>query len=267
MAKPFFKWVGGKAGLVPQLVPLLPSDYATRRHVELFVGGGALFFAMEPKTALLNDINGRLINTYKAVLANPGSVIQGLRRLIKTHSSENYYKRRDQYNGDPKLSHRQKASLFLYLNKTCYNGLYRENRGGGFNVPCGRYKTLNVDADAIRDAACVLAYRAQLRNLPYRYLLDDLGEDDFIYLDPPYDGTFTSYSKTAFGEEQQRSLAEDFVNLSNKGASVMLSNSDTPLIRQLYRGFNTTEVQAPRAVNSKGSGRGAVTELVIRNYG
>ena len=278
VAKPFFKWAGGKASLVPQLLPLLPKDVDKRRHVEPFLGSGALFFAREPKSALLADANQVLINTYQCVWEQPSVVIQKVRVLIKSHSEERYYKRRDLFNRPTTIL--RKSVLFLYLNKTCFNGLYRVNAEGKFNVPIGRYKKIVLDEDAIRAASRVMRANwggkrfepndttMRIVQMDFVHTADFVDKDDFVYLDPPYDGenSFRSYTGSGFDGKEQMRLARVFHQMSGYGAKVMLSTSDTPLIRELYKGLDFTVVSARRSVAASGAKRKQVSELVIRNY-
>lgn len=277
MAKPFFKWAGGKAALVPRLAELLPDDYRERRHVEPFLGGGALFFALEPKTALLSDINYPLVEAYRTVARDPEYIIRGLKRRLREHSKDReldragrlFYRSRERFNSGGCRSTGELALLFLYLNKTCFNGLYRENRNGEFNVPLGDYKELRVDAEAILDASRVLrATGVTVRKTGYAGVIGDVRSKDFVYLDPPYYDVFSSYASNGFDVLDQKILSSVFKNLSSiPRIKLMLSNSDTPLIRELYRDFNITRIDAPRNISSNGSRRNSVSELVIRNYG
>ena len=265
MAKPIIKWAGGKARLLSQLLPLLPNDIAKRRYVEPFFGGGALFFALMPKNAVISDANADLMDVYDCVKSDPKGMIRRLRKLLSTHSKENYYLRRDLFNKG-RITVQRRAALFLYLNKTCFNGLYRENKKGAFNVPIGSYKDVKADPVAILEASQVLQ-SANIRGQAFDLMLLNIQENDFMYLDPPYDGSFTAYTGKGFAVEKQKLLAALFADVSSlRGAKLMLSNANTPLIRKLYKHFNITKIMAPRSINSNGAGRNKVSELVIRNY-
>jgi DNA adenine methylase len=269
---PFLKWVGGKGKLRHALGAMLPPGVELMRHVEPFVGGGALFFARAPERALLCDINADLIGTYEAVRDEPQSVITHLRRLAKTHGEEGYYAQRERYNQRAHKSRAERAAQFIYLNKTCFNGLYRVNRKGDFNVPMGRYTNPNIaDAETILAASARLS-SAVLRCTPFETLLSEVRPGDFVYLDPPYEpvsrtANFTSYAQDGFSQQKQTQLRDVYRELDRRGAKLMLSNSDVPFIRDLYRGFQIDVVMAPRAVSCDAKARGPVAEVVVRNYG
>ena len=270
-SSPFLKWVGGKGKLRHALAAALPSGVELMRHVEPFVGGGALFFSRAPERALLCDINADLIDTYQAVRNEVGLVLVHLTKLAQKHGPEHYYKVRERYNRRRERSQAERAAHFIYLNKTCFNGLYRVNRRGEFNVPMGRYAKPNIaDAKTLYEASAGLA-QADLRCAPFEALVAEARPGDFIYFDPPYEpvsrtANFTSYAQSGFSADDQARLRDVFRALDRRGAKLMLSNSDVPLIRDLYRGFRMDVVMAPRAVSCDASARGAVPELVIRNY-
>jgi DNA adenine methylase len=263
---PFVKWAGGKRQLLPQLVALRPPRFA--RYVEPFLGGGALYFALSPARALLGDLNGELIDAFRAVRDDVEGVMAALDR--HHYDREHYYAVRRQRPED--LPPAERAARFIFLNKTGYNGLYRVNRQGAFNVPFGRYRTPPrlYDPLNLRAAAALLA-GAELVHGGYHETLASAGAGDFVYLDPPYQpvsasANFTRYTRHGFGAADQQQLAEEFRRLSALGAFVLLSNSDTPLVRELYQGFSIIEVRANRLINSDRRGRTGITELVIRNY-
>ena len=270
-AGPFLKWVGGKGKLRHALAALLPPGVGLMRHVEPFLGGGALFFARAPERALLCDINPDLIATYEAVRDDPESVIAQLRRLSRLHDETCYYDQRERYNQRAHKTRAERAAQFIYLNKTCFNGLYRVNRKGAFNVPMGRYTNPNIaDADTLRAASACLS-TATLRCAPFETLLSEVRPGDFVYLDPPYEpvsrtANFTSYAQDGFSQEKQTQLRDVYRELDRRGAKLMLSNSDVPFIRDLYRGYQVDTVLAPRAVSCDARTRGAVSEVVVRNY-
>jgi DNA adenine methylase len=241
------------------------------RHVEPFVGGGALFFRLQPQRALLSDINQALIDTYLAVRDEVESVITRLMRLARDHSTDRYYQVRDQYNGDKSLPRAARAAAFVYLNKTCFNGLHRVNRSGQFNVPIGRYENPRiVDPERLR-AASGLLRRVELRCEPFESLLAFAKPGDFVYFDPPYEplsrtASFTAYDSNGFSREQQTRLRDVFRELDRRGCKLMLSNSDVPAIRELYHDYRIDNVAALRAVNCDSAHRGRVSEVVVRNY-
>lgn len=270
-ANPFVKWVGGKGRILPQLMPLLPPGVERMRHLEPFVGGGALFFHRAPGRALLCDVNEALIHTYLAVRDDVEGVLRHLEKLAAKHSKEHYYRVRTRYNSARRVSLTEHAAMFIYLNKTCFNGLHRVNRHGHFNVPAGRYKNPRIlDHDGLRDASEALS-GADIRCDTFESVLQWAKPGDFLYFDPPYvpvseTANFTSYAQDGFGPEEQLRLRDVFHELDRRGCKLMLSNSDVPFIREAYRGWNIDKVAAPRAVNCNGRGRGKITELVVRNY-
>lgn len=270
---PFVKWIGGKGSLLPQLTPLFPDDVSERRHVELFVGGGALFFARRPQHAILTDVNDRLIRTYHAVRDSVDEVIERLTTFAASHAGDpqvTYYAARERFNND-ELSIPELAAHFIYLNKTCFNGLYRENKKGAFNAACGTYKNPAIaDWATLRSASRALAGVA-IEATTFEVAAERCGSCDFVYLDPPYEpvsrtASFTAYGAGGFDRDDQRRLASVFRWLDDRGCKVMLSNSDVPFIRELYEGFHIDTVQCRRAINCKGTARGYVSELVVRNY-
>ena len=270
-AAPFVKWAGGKGRLLSQLRPLLPSQAPRMRHVEPFVGGGALFFSRQPKRALLTDINPALVGTYVAIRDDVDAVISALGGLAARHSKESYYAVRERYNRSTRVATAKRAAMFIYLNKTCFNGLHRVNRKGDFNVPVGSYKNPRILNEEGLRAASELLQGAQLRCAPFEALLEHAKPGDFIYFDPPYEpvsetASFTSYASDGFGREDQTRLRDVFKVLDRRGCRLMLSNSDVPFIRELYRDFRIDTVAAPRAINCNASKRGRVSEVVVRNY-
>jgi DNA adenine methylase len=268
---PFIKWAGGKGQLLGQLEGLLPKDARVRRYHEPFIGGGALFFHLQPRVADLADANADLIATYAAVKSEVEPLLRALAPLDRGHSEERYYRMRARWNEEADLSRVERAALFIYLNKTGYNGLWRVNSRGKHNVPVGRYVRPHVfDADVLRADAALLR-GARLHAAPFESVLDRAASGDFVYLDPPYHpisrtSSFTAYARGGFGEEDQRRLAATFAELDRRGCCVMLSNSDCAFIAGLYRRFRIDRVRAARAINSKAGRRGSVSELVIRNY-
>lgn len=267
---PFLKWVGGKGMLLGQLAPLLPAGVEHMRHVEPFLGGGALLLARRPARALVGDANGALVATYQAVRDDLPAMILELERLVAAHGAGSYEAERARFNAGiaerPAL-----AAAFIYLNKTGFNGLFRTNAKGEMNVPKGRGRALVFDTDTLHRASLVLQ-RAEIRHAPFEELLEQTGRGDFVYLDPPYepagDGGFVAYGKDGFTRHDQARLRDHVLVASSRGARVMVSNSDVPFIRELYRSpaLRIDTIHAPRSVNAKGAGRGLVREVVIRNY-
>lgn len=268
-AAPIVKWVGGKTKLLPELRSRLPETW--NRYFEPFVGGGALFFALEPKVAVLGDMNKALVGTYRAVARDVDAVIVRLAEHKAMHGSDEnyYYGVRATWNaGDVDDASAERAAMFLYLNKTCFNGLWRVNKQGGNNVPKGDYANPRIyDEIALRAASAVLG-RADLRVSSFQDVVVEAEPGDLAYFDPPYDpvsktANFTSYTKDGFGREHQERLASVARGLVDRGVQVVLSNHDTPFIRSLYQGFRIDTVRCPRAINSKGDKRGAVDEVII----
>lgn len=241
------------------------------RHVEPFVGGGAMFFARRPTRALLTDINPALVDTYHAIRDEVDRVIAALGELAAGHSKERYYQIRERYNRGARLGSAKRAAMFIYLNKTCFNGLHRVNRKGEFNVPHGSYKNPRILNEGGLRAASQALRGADLQCSSFEGLLEHAKPGDFVYFDPPYEpvsatASFTSYARDGFSQDDQRRLSEVYRALDRRGCKLMLSNSDVPLIRDLYRGFEVNTVAAPRAINCDAAKRGKVTELVVRNY-
>jgi DNA adenine methylase len=266
-ASPVVKWVGGKSKLLPELRARLPERIA--RYFEPFAGGAALFFATAPADAVLGDDNKDLIATYRAIATDVDAVIRRLELHRRHHDEAHYYEVRARWNdATVSWSAVDRAATFIYLNKTCYNGLWRVNRSGAFNVPMGRYTDPPICVpDTLRIASTALA-RAELRNADFRTAVADASRGDFVYFDPPYDpltktSSFTSYTAGSFGDDDQRALADLARDLVARGVRVMLSNSDTPFIRSLYRGLRVERVKCSRAINSNASKRGEVDEVVV----
>jgi len=266
-ASPIIKWVGGKSKLLPELIARMPRD-GIGRYYEPFIGGAALFFRIAPQRAVLNDFNSDLVNLYATVARDVTSVIKRLEIHRTKHDERHYYAMREKWNEDHAAwPAADRAATFIYLNKTCFNGLWRVNRAGGFNVPMGRYADPPICVpEALRAAQRVLA-GAELRNGDYRTAVADAKRGDFVYFDPPYDpvtptASFTSYTAGQFGADQQRELADTARMLVARGCRVMLSNSDTPFIRSLYKDFRVDRVKCPRAINSNAAKRGDVDEVI-----
>lgn len=272
----FLKWAGGKSQLIEQFQNLFPRQHDFENYYEPFIGSGAVFFyvksRLNPKKVILSDVNEELINCFTIVRDNPTALIQSLSNHKKNHCKEYYYLVRNNANLN-ELSNVEKASRLIYLNKTCFNGLYRVNSKGQFNVPVGDYKNPSIFNEQMIYQASKLLKDVELIVMNFDKILDFAKKMDFVYLDPPYvpvsrTSNFTSYSKDDFSVESQRKLAQVFRALDSQGCFVMLSNSDHPLVRELYKGYekNTVIVRARRMINSVGRKRGAINEIVVRNY-
>lgn len=261
------KWVGGKTKLLPELLARMPERY--NRYYEPFAGGAALFFRLAPKRAVLADYNHDLVGLYTTIAKDVNAVIRRLEMHHKAHCESHYYETRERWNDrEVSWSTPERAAAFIYLNKTCFNGLWRVNRSGAFNVPIGRYTDPPICVpEALRAAQQVLS-RAEIRRADYREAVADAKAGDFLYFDPPYDpitptANFTSYTSNVFGPEQQQELADTARQLIAKGCQVMLSNSDTPFIRSIYKGLRIDRVKCARAINSNAAKRGDVDEVII----
>ncbi len=265
------KWAGGKKQLLEQFKSLFPEEIGN--YFEPFVGGGAVaFFTLKyykPTRAVLSDINGELVNLYNVVKNKPDELIETLKKLKKLHSEETYYKIRAE---DPSLlCEVDMAGRFIYLNKTCFNGLYRVNSKGGFNVPSGKHTNPSVLMEEDLREVSQLLKNTEINKADFEEVLKHAKKGDFIYFDPPYyplnKASFTKYAKGDFLEKEQERLLEVFKELDRRGCLVMLSNSDTDFIKNLYKDFNIHFVRASRMINSKGSDRGKINEIVVTNYG
>lgn len=262
---PVVKWAGGKRQLLREILPLIPAFAGT--YHEPFVGGGAVWLANMPKRATVSDTNRHLIRTYRAVRESGDAVADALEPY--ENSSECYYAARERFNTcADRISDSEFAALFLYLNRAGYNGLYRVNRNGKLNVPFGRQRKLFLpDREHLRAVHKYLASGAvEIRHAAFHETLSDIGRGDFVYLDPPYDGTFTGYTRDGFRWMDQCTLRGFCDELTERGAQWILSNADTKRVRQLYGHCSIRQVQAVRAINRDGSGRGKVGELLIANY-
>lgn len=266
---PPVKWVGGKAGLAEQILPLLPRDVRARRWHEAFVGGGALFFHLLPRTAVLTDTCADLMNLYEVLQAGLDETFWGhICALELTHTrfnaKEQYEAVRALYNQQEHRSPSQRAAWFLYLNKAGFNGLHRVNQKGEFNVPFGDVKKVRFDRENLTTCGRELV-RAELFTTSFETTLDRAAPGDVVYFDPPYLDTFSGYSGD-FGPKEHVELSRVFRALDERGCITVLSTSDEPLIRELYQGFDVTVVSASHAVGARASSRGKVDELVIRGH-
>ncbi len=272
MVAPVVKWVGGKRQLLNELTPLFPKKFNV--YCEPFIGGGAVLFNRQPGIAYINDANDELINVYKVIRDNVEELINSLQQ--HKNESEYFYKIRDldrDHESFKSLSNTKRASRMLFLNKTCYNGLFRVNNAGEFNSPFGNYR--NPD---IVNASTLLAVnkyfneaKIHIFNVDFSEVLQKIPKGTFVYLDPPYDpisdtSSFTGYIRGGFGREEQIRLRECCDELDSRGVKFMLSNSATDFIKEQYDDYDIKIVKAKRAINSVASKRGDVDEVVIRNY-
>jgi DNA adenine methylase len=267
-AVPFLKWAGGKGQLLKQYKEFLPLRKQIRRYFEPFIGSAAVFFYLQPSNALLADSNKILIETYRVIQNDVDNLI----RVLGNHKNDETYFYQVRALNPNQMSVVERAARFIYLNKTCYNGLYRENKKGEFNVPFGRYANPTIcDPERLRTASRALqGVELSIADFEEATAGCDIG--DFIYFDPPYipitaTSSFTSYNRDGFTVNDHVRLAETFHRLASKGCSVMLSNSSAPLVYDLYsgRGYTITEIEARRSINSNPNRRGPITELFISN--
>lgn len=273
-ARPFLKWAGGKQQLLQQFEAHFPAGY--RRYIEPFVGGGAVFFHLWntrrlPEEIYLFDSNPELINAYGMVRDKVEELIRLLSIHQKKHSKEYYYQIRSLDRRKTNLNDVERAARTIYLNKTCYNGLYRVNRKGQFNVPMGRYKNPQILNEALLRTAHAALQGVCIQTRHFSEMAEFARPGDFFYFDPPYDpmsktASFTGYTAGNFDQRDQRELAALFTHLTRKGCFCMLSNASTPFILELYRDYRIERVRARRAVNSRAQGRGYVSEVLVLNY-
>lgn len=272
---PFIKWVGGKRQLLPELIKRLPKN-GFNTYYEPFIGGGALFLRIKPKNAFINDFNSELTNTWKSVRDNFPELSKKLFNHQDKDSKEYYLNLRsvDRDGRITKMSDVERAARFIYLNKAGYNGLWRVNSKGQNNVPYGSHTKLNLVPDTLsNDAEFLKDNNIKITNLDYKKAVENAQKGDFVYFDPPYipvndSSYFTSYTPNGFGLIQQEQLRDLALQLANKGVNVMLSNSDVPLINELYNNpkFHIHRVKASRFINSNAKKRGKVGEVIITTY-
>ncbi|MDT0189106.1 DNA adenine methylase [Rothia terrae] len=269
--KPVVKWVGGKRQLLPEISKHLPDSFG--RYFEPFLGGGAVLLNLQPSHALVSDLNGELINLYEAIRDSPEELLE----LFKSYPNDPdfYYELRGvdrDADAFSRLLPVERAARMLYLNRTGFNGMYRVNSKGHMNIPFGRYKNPSVDAENLLAVSAYLNGDVEILNGDYRDAVVSAGAGDFVYFDPPYDpvsetSAFTAYQANGFTRENQSELAALCRELDARGTKFMLSNSNTEFVRDLYHGFNIEVVFARRSVNSVGSKRGVVEEVLVTNYG
>lgn len=276
MVKPFLKWAGGKRQLLPEIEKYLPTDF--NDYYEPFVGGGAVFLAIQNKKTTINDFNASLINTYKVVRDDVEALIQLLKIHEEHNSSDYYYELRSWDRSDliNEKSNVELAARFIYLNKTGFNGLYRVNKKNQINVPYGKYKhPAIVNAEVLRAVSQYLkASNTEIMNGDFAAAVATAKKGDFVYFDPPYapvvddKSSFVSYTLNGFNDDDQRRLYATFKALDERGVYVMLSNSSVEFIHDLYADYQETTqiVHANRAINSNAKGRGKVDEVLVMNY-
>ena len=293
--RPFVKWAGGKGSLIPQLNNFYPYELKNgiiERYIEPFVGGGAVLIDILQKydvqEAYAFDINIDLINSYNVIKNNVEDLITNLKQMeteylqLEQEERKNYfYNKRDEYNNyrlEGIEQNIQRAAQFIYLNRTCFNGLYRVNKAGKFNVPMGNYKNPTIcDEENLRNLS-ELIQNVQFQYGDYRRSMEYVIENTFVYFDPPYrplnvTSGFTSYTKEDFNEDNQRELAEFYRELNEQNAKLMLSNSnpkntnkEDTFFDNIYQGFNIDEIYASRMINANSKGRGKISEILVTNY-
>lgn len=273
LVAPFVKWVGGKRQLITEISEYLPKDIRSLKYYEPFIGGGAILFHLQPSIAVINDFNEELINVYKVIKNNLDELIADLK--IHENNSDYFYKirgidRTEEFN---ELTDIQRASRVIYLNKTCYNGLYRVNRAGEFNAPYGRYKNPNIVNEPTLKAVNKYLNSSDItiRSGDYFDSLSDVDEKSFVYIDPPYhpiseSSNFTGYVQGGWDINDQIRLRDTCNMLNERGVRFLLSNSSSQEIRELYDSYRITTVRANRAINSNGAARGEIDEVLIKNY-
>ncbi|VJC43452.1 modification methylase [Streptococcus pneumoniae] len=271
--QPFTKWTGGKRQLLPVIRELMPKTY--NRYFEPFVGGGALFFDLAPKYAVINDFNAELINCYQQIKDNPQELIEIL-KVHQEYNSKEYYldlRSADRDERIDMMSEVQRAARILYMLRVNFNGLYRVNSKNQFNVPYGRYKNPKIVDEELISAISVYINNNQLEIKvgDFEKAIVDVRTGDFVYFDPPYiplseTSAFTSYTHEGFSFADQVRLRDAFKRLSDTGAYVMLSNSSSALVEELYKDFNIHYVEATRTNGAKSSSRGKISEIIVTNY-
>lgn len=272
---PILKWVGGKRQLLHEIIPLIPEKVTT--YVEPFVGGGAVLFEYQPKKAVINDLNEELINVYRVIKDSPEELIKLLIKHKEKNSEEYFYQIRALDREDNFLenySNVERAARTIYLNKTCYNGLYRVNSKGQFNTPFGLYKNPKIVNEPVIYAISHYFNKNKIKimNDDYKEALKYLRKGAFVYFDPPYlpistSSNFTSYTENGFSFQHQVELKEQCDKLDNRGINFLLSNSYHPDILELYKDYNIKIIKAKRQINSIADKRGEINEVLVYNYG
>ena len=272
--KPFVKWAGGKRQIIDKLKEYVPDEYDT--YYEPFVGGGALLFELAPKKAVINDLNEELMNVYNCLCNEEKfkKMCNLLNHYEAEHSEEFYYEIRNKdknKNAYNRLSDYTKAARTIYLNKACFNGLYRVNSKNEFNVPFGKKTKINTyeGSNLITVSNYLTMNDVKIQSVDFEESLKTAKKGDFVYIDPPYDSdtsTFNNYTEDGFGKEEQRRLAQVYKDLDKRGVYVMLSNHNTTLINELYKDYHIHIIEAKRNINANGKKRGKVEEVIITNY-
>lgn len=272
--KPFVKWAGGKRQIIDKLKEYVPDEYDT--YYEPFVGGGALLFELAPKKAVINDLNEELMNVYNCLCNEEKfkKMCNLLNHYEAEHSEEFYYEIRNKdknKNAYNRLSDYTKAARTIYLNKACFNGLYRVNSKNEFNVPFGKKTKINTyeGSNLITVSNYLTMNDIKIQSVDFEESLKTAKKGDFVYIDPPYDSdtaTFNNYTEDGFGKEEQRRLAQVYKDLDKRGVYVMLSNHNTTLINELYKNYHIHIIEAKRNINANGKKRGSVEEVIITNF-
>jgi len=277
LIKPYLKWAGGKRQLLAEIKKYLPENIHNYIYYEPFIGAGAVFFYLQPEKAVINDFNEQLILTYNVIKENVEALIKLLKKYKENNNEEYYYEIRN-IDRNPaqfkKLTNIEKAARLIFLNKTCYNGLYRVNSRGLFNVPYGKYKNPAICEDIVLRQISNYLNSNKIKILAgdFENVVQNAGKKSFIYFDPPYHSpdkaNFTGYQSDGFNEEQQERLRNVMITMTNRGIKCLLSNSDTEYIRELYAHgfFEIIPVQAKRMINSDSAGRGNAKEVLIKNW-
>ena len=272
--KPFVKWAGGKRQIIDKLKKFIPDEFDT--YYEPFIGGGALLFELSPKKAVINDSNKELMNVYECLCDEDKfkKMCNVLNHYEMQHSEEFYYEIRNKdrnVNSYNRLSDYTRAARTIYLNKACFNGLYRVNSKNQFNVPFGKKNKVNTyeGSNLITVSNYLTMNDIKILSIDFEEAVKDAKKGDFIYFDPPYDSdtsTFNNYTEEGFGKEEQKRLAKVFKDLDGRGCYVMLSNHNTILINELYKDYNINLIEAKRNINANGKHRGKVEEVIITNF-
>ncbi len=278
-AAPILKWVGGKRQILDEIKRYIPESFET--YHEPFLGGGAVLFELQPAKALVSDINPELMNVYTVIRDDIEELVDSLKahdQAYRQHKSpREYFYRIRKLDRDKAVCNNlmpvQRASRIIFLNKTCFNGLFRVNRAGQFNTPFGNYKNPNIVNEEMLRAVSGYFNRAKISFSceDFETVLRAASKGDFVYLDPPYDplsqtSSFTGYNRGGFDGDEQIRLSRACRRLDEQGVKFLLSNSATGLIKELYREYRIETIQARRAVNARGDGRGGVDEVLVRNY-
>ncbi|MEH2157712.1 DNA adenine methylase [Nostoc sp.] len=266
--RPFLKWAGGKSRLIQQYIPYFPKSY--KNYYEPFLGGGAVFFYLQPSAAMLTDINAELINTYCCVRDRVEELISLLKEHKTRHDKDYYYSVRNNSVG----SDIEKAARLIYLNKTCFNGLYRVNSQGKFNVPLGRYDNPNICSEVLLKAASKALFHTKIQQADFTDVLNyATSSDDFVFFDPPYHpisdtSYFTAYSQNCFSKKDQEVLRDTCAELASRGVKVMVCNSDSEFIKKIYTdiNFEIYKIKAARSINSNIKNRGMIYEILITSF-